>query len=79
MIAVILQIVTVVERQLLPRPHVAQSHDPNLAVHLARFAIGLATVIEPTRRVPIHVPIEVELVIQMKYGRHLRLEQQPVE
>src|SRR6266487_1582199 len=62
--AVILKIVAVVEGQLLARFDLAQSQNPDAVPVKFRFTIRRATVIDETRRIPGHVAVQVELVIQ---------------
>src|SRR5438477_11745639 len=64
MLLVIVQIITVVERNLFPCPDFTNGHHPNAAFFQQRLAIRLATVIQKSRRIPAYVAVEVLLVIQ---------------
>jgi hypothetical protein len=63
-VTVVHQIVTVVEGDLFACPDIARCEDPDAAVLQKGIAIGRATVVEQTRRVPCHIPVQVLLVIQ---------------
>ena len=64
MLPVIVQIITVVERDFRPGPDAASRHNPDAPAVRFRLAIRVATVIQKTRRVPWHVAVEVVGVIQ---------------
>jgi len=66
MFTIILQIITVIEGKLLPCPDFANRHQPNSSLDKLRLAIRHATVIQKSRRVPTHVPIQVVRVIDCK-------------
>ncbi len=61
-ILVILQIVAVVKGDLLASLDVATRDHPDAVVVLLRVAIGRATMVDQTRRVPCHIAIEVLLL-----------------
>ena len=43
---------------------VAQSHDPNAAIFADRLAVGRATMVEKSRRIPFDVPVQVEFLVE---------------
>ena len=64
MIFVILQIVTVIERDFLAGFDVTNRHDPDHVAKKFRFAIRRATVVDVFGRIPIDIAIEIKLIIE---------------
>ena len=64
--AIIFEVIAVVEGEFLARGEVADCDDPNAIIVDERFAIGLATVVEKARRVPLDIAIEIKLVAHRK-------------
>jgi hypothetical protein len=61
------QPVGVIVRQLLPGIDAAQGIQPNPTAHNIRLAVGRTAVIEKAGRIPHHAPVDVVLVIEIKY------------
>src|SRR3954468_18533183 len=59
-VAIILEIITVVEGQFFARKDVANRDDPDVFALEERLAIRFATVIYETGRVPLHITIEIK-------------------
>lgn len=63
-ILVILEVETVIKGDLLPCPDVPSGDDPNTAVLQKRLTIRRAAMVDQSRGVPVHVTIQVLLIIQ---------------
>jgi hypothetical protein len=66
MFMVLLQVIIVIEGNLFTSLDVSKGDDPDAAVNVLRLGVRGATVIYQTGRVPIHIAIEIVLVIQAK-------------
>ena len=73
MFLIIHQVVSVIERDLLAGLDVAQGRDPNAALLANRLAVGRATVIEKTRRIPCYISVQVEFLVETENEPVLRL------
>jgi hypothetical protein len=63
-LAVIFQIVTVIEGDFLARIDVAQGANPNPAPDKFRHAIGRTAMIDTAGDVPLKIAVEIELVVE---------------
>jgi len=64
MLLEILQIVSVIKGDFLSWTNIAQGRDPDSPFLANRFAIGRAAMIQKTRRIPFHIPVQIKLIIQ---------------
>lgn len=72
MVAVIHQVVAIVEAQFLAGRNVAPGDDPDMVAVLFRLTIGRATVIDESCRIPWHVAVQVHLFVERKNVRVAR-------
>src|SRR3954454_9119146 len=64
MFLVIVEIITVVERDLFSCLNFTNSHHPNAVFLQQRFTVRFAAVIQKSRGVPLYIAVEVMLIIQ---------------
>ena len=64
MFPVILQVVVIVEGDFLYGADVAQGHNPDASVNCASLGVGCAGMVQKSRRIPIHISIQIKLFIK---------------
>ena len=62
----VIQTVAVVEGQFLPGLYFPERDDPNPTLLQQRFAVGAATVVQPPRRIPAQVPVEIVDLVEFE-------------
>jgi hypothetical protein len=66
MVAIIVEIVTIIKRHFFAGKDVPQGHDPDPVIFKLGFGVRRTTVIDETREVGLHAAIDVEFVVDVE-------------